>query len=260
LTQGEEKTKNGRMYPELYASSGFSFLRGASQPEELVDRAAEIGLTVLALVDRDGVAGAPRFFKAARARGIRPIVGAELTLAGGGCLPLLVESRRGYRNLCRLVTDMKAGEKKGEAALDLLSLAPEKVEVQRHRRRAQESAAQALLDLADARGLLAVATNGVRHARAPGRALLDVLTCIREKTTLAAAGRRLADNAGRTPRRWPTACASPSTTSATSSPGTRCRTARPCSACCARPPRPARSAAIAPTTSARAGRSSASWP
>ena len=72
----------------------------------------------LALVDRDGLSGAPRFRKAARARGIRPIVGAELTLASDieptpaevvrpRALPLLVETQRGYRNLCRLITRMK---------------------------------------------------------------------------------------------------------------------------------------------------------
>src|SRR6185436_19831496 len=72
----------------------------------------------MALLDRDGVAGAPRFFKAAKAAGIRPIVGAELTLPGGGCLPVLVESRAGYRNLCRAITEMKAGVEKGKAVLD----------------------------------------------------------------------------------------------------------------------------------------------
>src|SRR3989442_897742 len=71
------------------------------------------------------------------------------------------------------------------------------LDVQRHRRREQEAANQALLDMADALGLRAVATNGVRHATARGRPLLDVLTCIREKKTLATAGRRLSENAER---------------------------------------------------------------
>ena len=71
------------------------------------------------------------------------------------------------------------------------------LDVQRHRRREQEAANQALLDLADALGLDAVATNGVRHATSKGRALLDVMTCIREKRTLATAGRLLAENAER---------------------------------------------------------------
>ena len=69
--------------------------------------------------------------------------------------------------------------------------------MQRHRRREQEAANQALLDLADALGLQAVATNGVRHATPSRRALQDVLTCIREKRTLASAGRLLAQNAER---------------------------------------------------------------
>src|SRR5206468_1032978 len=71
------------------------------------------------------------------------------------------------------------------------------LDVQRHRRREQEAANQALLDMADALGLRAVATNGVRHATAKGRPLLDVLTCIREKKTLATAGRLLSENADR---------------------------------------------------------------
>ena len=220
------------MYVELHASSAFSFLRASSLPEILVERAAELGYPALALLDRDGVPGAPRFFKAAQAAGIRPLVGAELSLLGGGALPVLVESRTGYQNLCQLVTRMKAGVAKGAGRLDLDALVPEDVaglvalpgletlgctpdtdrlaailaafgprkvalEVQRHRRREQEAANRALFDLADSLGLPAVATNGVRHARSEGRALMDALTCIREKRTLATAGRLLAENAER---------------------------------------------------------------
>jgi error-prone DNA polymerase len=219
------------MYIELHAASAFSFLRASSLPEDLVGRAAELGYPALALLDRDGVSGAPRFFKAARAAGIRPLVGAELTLLSGGCLPVLVESRPGYQNLCALITRMKADVPKGEGALPLDSLEgsvdglvalpgvetlgrpPDTdrlakilqafgagrvvLDIQRHRRREQEAANQALLDLADALGLEAVATNGVRHATAPGRPLLDVLTCVREKRTLSTAGRLLSENAER---------------------------------------------------------------
>jgi error-prone DNA polymerase len=71
------------MYIELHASSAFSFLDGASTPEALVDRAASLGYSALALLDRDGVYGAPRFFQAAKAAGLKPLVGAELTIAGG---------------------------------------------------------------------------------------------------------------------------------------------------------------------------------
>src|SRR4030095_14228857 len=68
------------VYVELHASSAFSFLQAASLPEALVERAAELGYPALALLDRDGVYGAPRFHKAALAAGLRPIIGAELTV------------------------------------------------------------------------------------------------------------------------------------------------------------------------------------
>ena len=71
-------------YIELHTSSAFSFLQGASLPESIVDRAAELGYPAVALLDRDGVYGAPRFHKAAIAAGLRPIIGAELTIAAGG--------------------------------------------------------------------------------------------------------------------------------------------------------------------------------
>ena len=115
------------MYIELHAASAFSFLDGASVPEALVDRAAELEYPALALLDRDGVYGAPRFHKAARAAGIKPIVGCELTIAKGweaACwrLPVLVESPEGYRNLCRLLTRMKLAAPKGAGVLTLEDL------------------------------------------------------------------------------------------------------------------------------------------
>ncbi len=67
-------------YIELHAASAFSFLEAASLPEALVDRAAELGYPAVALLDRNGVHGAPRFHKAALAAGLRPIVGAEVTI------------------------------------------------------------------------------------------------------------------------------------------------------------------------------------
>src|ERR1700733_8425615 len=123
------------MYVELHAASAFSFLQGASLPEALVERAAQLGYTALALLDRDGVYGAPRFHKAATAAGIRPIIGAELTLRNGAepplrnlelnahCVPpVLCERANGYRNLCRLITKMKLDAPKGEGALTLEDL------------------------------------------------------------------------------------------------------------------------------------------
>src|SRR2546430_4293383 len=104
-------------YVELRCRSAFSFLAGASLPEDLVDQAAALGYDALALADHGGVYGAPRFFTAARRAGIRPLVGAEVAVEGGGLLWLLVEDRDGYRNLCRLITVGALGRPKGEACV-----------------------------------------------------------------------------------------------------------------------------------------------
>ncbi len=226
------------MYVELHASSAFSFLDGASLPEALVDRAAALGYPALALLDRDGVYGAPRFHLAAKRAGITAIIGAELTMAIGTAasvfrLPVLIESRTGYRNLCRLVTRMKLRAAKGEGALTLdeldgrvdglvalvgrsalsgprfgvgglvdrivgtFSARNVYIELQRHLLREEEADNQALVDLASAFHVPVIATNGVRFAEPSNRPLYDVLTCIRHKTTLARAGRRLTWNAER---------------------------------------------------------------
>src|SRR2546428_208854 len=94
------------------------------QPETLVAEAARLGMPTLALVDRDGLYGAPRFYHAAVRAGLKPLVGSELTLSGGSRLPLLVEDREGYQNLCRLITRMKLGAPKGAAATTLDDLEP----------------------------------------------------------------------------------------------------------------------------------------
>jgi len=137
------------MYIELHCASAFSFLRGASLPETLVERAAVLGYPALALLDADGVYGAPRFYKAAQKAGLKAIVGAELTIVQGSgsreagseprttnhrlpapgsrlpatwSLPVLVASPEGYRHLCRLITQMKMRAPKGEGALALEEL------------------------------------------------------------------------------------------------------------------------------------------
>src|SRR2546427_327653 len=81
-------------------------------------------MPAIALLDRDGVYGAARLARAATNAGIQPIVGSELTLADGSRLPLLMEDREGYQNLCRLITRMKLGAPKGAAALTLADLEP----------------------------------------------------------------------------------------------------------------------------------------
>src|SRR5438477_7407779 len=91
-------------YVELHAHSAYSFLDGASLPEELAVRAAELGYETLALTDHDGVYGSLEFAHAAKHFGVRPITGAELTLADRSHVTLLVESAPGYANLCRLIT------------------------------------------------------------------------------------------------------------------------------------------------------------
>src|ERR671923_871465 len=92
-------------YVELHAHSAYSFLDGASLPEELAVQAAELGYTALALTDHDGLYGSLEFAHAAKAFGVRPLTGAEVTLADGSHVTLLVESPQGYANLCRLLTE-----------------------------------------------------------------------------------------------------------------------------------------------------------
>jgi error-prone DNA polymerase len=91
-------------YTELHCHSAYSFLDGASLPEELAAAALELGYRTLALTDHNGVHGSMEFAHAARGLGLRPIHGAELSLADGRHLTLLVASERGWRNLCRLLT------------------------------------------------------------------------------------------------------------------------------------------------------------
>ena len=103
-------------YVELRCRSAFSFLRGASLPEDLIERAAVLGHDALALSDRHGVYGAPRFFTAARRAGVRALVGAEVTVGDAGTLALLVEARTGYANRCRLPTAAAAGSRRQRMA------------------------------------------------------------------------------------------------------------------------------------------------
>src|SRR5256712_5376236 len=112
------------MFIELHAQSAFPSPEGAGLPGALGGAAARREMPAVALVDRDGVYGAPRFTRAALDAGVKPIVGSELTLADGSRLPLLVEDREGYQNLCRLITRMKLGAPKGAAAATLDDLAP----------------------------------------------------------------------------------------------------------------------------------------
>jgi error-prone DNA polymerase len=211
-------------YVELHCHSAYSFLDGASQPEELAVRAAELGYEALALTDHDGVCGSLEFAQAAKVFGIRPITGAELTLEGGTHVTVLVESTRGYSNLCRLITAAHAETRSKVTellppALDLELLAelneglvclsgcarhglgvrdpnaaarlakafgPERfyVELQRPYERGDARRNALLRDLAEAIGVRTVVTGDV-HAHRHERAILqDALVAVRNCTAL----------------------------------------------------------------------------
>ena len=215
-------------YCELHARSAFSFQEGASLPEALIARAAELDLPAVALLDHNSLSGAVRFHKQAQESGVRAIIGAEITAAGnsvgGFRYALLAESCQGYQNLCRLLTKIKMrtghGDQENAAATEediaghaagLVCLASERiermaeifgprnvfVELQRHYDREEEHRNQAAIAAAHKLQLPLVATNGVAHAAEDERDLLDALTCVRHKTTIFEAGRRLARNSER---------------------------------------------------------------
>jgi error-prone DNA polymerase len=209
------------MFVELHAHSAFSFLEGASVPEELIGACAHYDMPAMAIVDRNGVYGAPRFHMAAAKAGIRAHIGSEITCTNGLSYPLLAENREGYRNLCRLVTRMKLRAAKGEGAATLEEIAefarglicltrhPDErlleifgrhhlyAELQRHYHREEEARNQAIADRARALGIPLAASNGPAYATPGQRELLDVLTCVRNKVTLPAAGRLLERNSER---------------------------------------------------------------
>jgi error-prone DNA polymerase len=211
------------VHVELHAHSAYSFLDGASLPEELATRAAELGYDALALTDHDGVYGSLEFAYAAKALGVRPITGAEVTLLDGSHVTLLVETARGYANLCRLLTAAHARTRDGNElmppSLDTALLAELNdglvclsgcarhglalrdpngaaalaqafgrerffVELQRPYERGDTRRLAALRDLAESLGVETVATGDV-HAHHPRRVgLQDALVAIRCRTSL----------------------------------------------------------------------------
>ncbi len=215
-------------FAELHARSCFSFLAGVSTPEQIVAEAARMDLPAVALVDIDNLCGAPQFYMAAKKAGLRAHVGAEVTVAQPfgierRRLTLLVASQGGYRNLSRLITSMKlraakgehaASEEelreyaeglvcltRGEAPLDWLTSIYGRenlaVELHVHGVREEEARNEWLAGEAKSRGLLMAAANAPHFATPDSRELLDVLTAIKNKTTLREAGRLLSRNAER---------------------------------------------------------------
>jgi error-prone DNA polymerase len=215
-------------YAELHALSNFTFLRGASHPEELVAQAAALGYEALALTDECSVAGVVRAHGAARSLGLPLIVGSELRLEDGPRLVLLATSRDGYGGLCELISRGRRAAAKGEyrllredveaAALDeclalwlpgdpvaveegewLAGLFPgrswiavELLATGRDRARLAE-----LTALAPRVGMRCVAAGDVHMHVRERRALQDTLTAIRLGTTVAAAGLALYPNGER---------------------------------------------------------------
>ena len=111
------------MYTELHCHSAFSFLDGASLPEQLALEAVDLGYSALALTDHNGVYGSMAFAQAAKQMGLQPITGAELTLLDGSHVTLLAETPDGYANLCRLITEAHLGrEDRHDPRLDFASL------------------------------------------------------------------------------------------------------------------------------------------
>jgi error-prone DNA polymerase len=213
------------VFAELHAASAFSFLEGASLPEVLAEVCSQLDIPAMAVLDRDGFYGSPRFHLAAQKRGIKAHVGAEVTCTDGARYPLLAESRKGYQNLCRLITRYKMRAPKGEGAATpeelaefseglvclaggekgptlesaVLLFGPRQVygELQRHYLRDEEARNQAILEKAARLHIPVIATNGVKHAVPSERQLLDALTCVREKVRLETAGKLLTRNAER---------------------------------------------------------------
>jgi len=111
------------MYAELHCHSAFSFLDGASLPEDLAATAHELGYRALALTDHNGLYGSMTFAQAAKPLDLQAITGAEVTLADGAHLTLLAETPQGYANLCRLLTETHLGADRLDPRLAFDSLA-----------------------------------------------------------------------------------------------------------------------------------------
>jgi len=211
-------------YVELAVTTNFSFLRGASHPEELVERAAELGLAAIGIADRNSFAGVVRAYVMAKARRLRMLTGVRLATADGFEALAYPTDRAAYGRLCRLLTRGNRRAKKGDCRLTLsdiieesegqifIALTPRATEIAalaaavpgrtylgasflydgRAAKRLAETAA-----LARALNVPLAAHNDVHYHLPARQTLQDVQTCIREKCTLMEAGKKLAANAER---------------------------------------------------------------
>ena len=218
-------------YVPLWCKSNFSFLEGASHPDELVDEAQRLGLSTVALTDRDGLYGVVRAHVKARETGLKLIVGSQVSIDDGSVIVLVVRDRAGYANLCRLLTLGRLRSEKGESAVSwnevcghaagLIALwggdqslivsedEPDGVAGQvrdafannvygmitRHRREEEVAQEKRLRERAHYYGFPLVAANEVLYHTPARRPLQDVLTAIRHGIPVASCGRRLKPNA-----------------------------------------------------------------
>ncbi|MGH7829606.1 MAG: error-prone DNA polymerase [Candidatus Binatia bacterium] len=218
-------------YVPLWCKSNFSFLEGASHPDELVEEAHRMGLPALAVTDRDGLYGIVRAHVKAKELGLRLIVGSQITVDDGSAIVLLVQDRVGYANLCRLITRGRLRSPKGESgvawdevcehAKGLIALwggdrslvvgedEPDSVAVTlgdafgdrlyamiaRHRREEEVVQETRLRKRAARYGLRIVAATEILYHSPARRPLQDALTAIRHGVTLSTAGRKLKPNA-----------------------------------------------------------------
>ncbi len=218
-----------RVYAPLWCKSGYSFLEGASRPEELVQRCHEHGLPALAITDRDGVYGVVRAHGEAQRLGLHLIIGSQISVDDGSSILLLCQDREGYANLCRLISTGRLRSPKGQSCVrwsevcthagGLIALwgcgglmagrhDPEPVAralkqafgnrlygfFSRHRL-AEEKAVEARIRArAERYGIALVAAGEVLYHCRSRRRLQDVMTCIRLNVTLEEAGRSLKPN------------------------------------------------------------------
>ncbi len=218
-------------YVPLWCKSNFSFLEGASHPEELVEEAHRLGLDAVSVTDRDGVYGVVSAHQKAQELGVKLLIGSEITVDDGSTVVLLAAAREGYGNLCRLISAGRLASPKGSASVSwrqvmlhapgLIALwggersrlvrkkAPDALMgemkeafgdrlyamLTRHRHEDEAPLEERLRSRARRHGLPVAAACEVLYHSASRRPLQDVLTCIRHRTRLTLAGKRIRPNA-----------------------------------------------------------------
>jgi len=218
------------MYSPLFCKSSFSFLEGASQPEELIEAASQRGLRSIALTDRDGVYGIVEAHVASKEAGVKVIVGSEISIDDGSTVVLLATHRAGYANLCQLITAGRRRTEKGSSVVgwrevyehasgvialwggerSLMTKEPDPffvgaglkeafgdrlyAMVARHRRADEPRQEARLRARASKLSIPIVAAHEVLYHQKARRPLQDVFTALRYKVKLSEAGRLLKPN------------------------------------------------------------------